>query len=83
MQQTTPFTQVHMLTQNDLIPNPSKPPRYLPPIEKKTGPIDNQHSAAVEIPMQQIRQQHDVERWRNKLRLHDKFEVNKSFPDQN
>jgi hypothetical protein len=29
--------------------------------------------------MQEIRRQNDVERWRNKLRLQEKFEVNFDF----
>lgn len=34
-----------------------------------------QFPASTNIPMQDIRRQNDVERWRNKLRLQEKFEV--------
>ena len=32
--------------------------------------------------MQEIRRQNDVERWRNKLRLQEKFEVMKDGPER-
>ena len=35
-----------------------------------------QYPTTVEIPMQDIRRQNDVDRWRNKIRLQEKFEVN-------
>jgi len=66
-----------VLPQNDrLVGNPI-PPRRLSPIElQKSSNNIPQYPTTVNIPMQEIRRQNDVERWRNKLRLQEKFEVN-------
>lgn len=65
-----------MLTQNDLLVEPSRPPHRLPPLDlPKQASNLPQYPASVDIPMQEIRRQNDVERWRNKLRLQEKFEV--------
>lgn len=63
---------------NDLVVgHPVTPPRRLAPIElQKTADDLAPRSPIVEIPMQEIRRQNDVDRWRNKLRLQEKFEVN-------
>jgi hypothetical protein len=62
---------------NDLLGDPTVSSHRLTPseLQKPTNNIP-QYPAAVEIPMQDIRRQNDVDRWRNKLRLQQKFEVN-------
>ena len=70
-----------MLTQNDLVPPTAaaaaaRPPHRLPPLEvQATNSNLPQYPVTVDIPMQEIRRQNDVERWRNNLRLQEKFEV--------
>ena len=38
-----------------------------------------QYPLSSDIPMEEIRRQNDVERWRNKLRLQEKFQVYQKF----
>ena len=75
--QPTPTTNIRQLPQNDPLGGRSTtPPRRLSPIELQKSANDRApQSAVVEIPMQEIRRQNDVDRWRNKLRLQEKFEV--------
>ena len=48
----------------------------LPPIVlQKPKDSVSQHPATVDIPLEEIRRANDVERWRNKVRLQEKFEV--------
>lgn len=55
----------------------AKPPHRLPPLDAQSmNSSVPQYPVTVEVPMQEIRRQNDVERWRNKLRLQEKFEVN-------
>lgn len=55
-------------------------PRRLPPIELHNASNNiPQYPTSVDIPLQDVRHQNDVERWRNKLRLQEKFEVNENF----
>ncbi len=62
---------------NDLLGGPTVASRQLAASELQK-PRNNipQYPATVEIPMQDIRRQNDVDRWRNKIRLQEKFEVN-------
>ncbi|CAF3083926.1 unnamed protein product [Rotaria socialis] len=56
-------------------------PRRLPPIElHNTSNNMPQYPASVDIPLQSVRHQNDVERWRNKLRLQEKFEQRYADP---
>jgi hypothetical protein len=65
------------MAHNDLLGDTTVPPRRLPPIElQRTSNNIPQYPVTVEIPMQEIRRQNDVDRWRNKLRLQERFEVN-------
>lgn len=77
-QQTPPpVSSARVLTQDDLSGSKSIPPRRLSPINaQKTTNNTPQYPTTVDIPMQEIRRQNDVDRWRNKLRLQEKFEVN-------
>lgn len=70
------LSNVRMLTQEDVIASRTRPPRRLSPItpQQTTNHIP-QYPTTVDIPMQEIRRQNDVDRWRNKLRLQEKFEV--------
>lgn len=53
------------------------PLRRLTPIQSERRPSDaTEYSVSNEIPLAEIRRQNDVERWRNKLRLQEKFQVN-------
>ena len=70
------LSNVRMLTQEDVIGSRTKPPRRLSPITvQKTTNHTPQYLTTVDVPMQEIRRQNDVDRWRNKLRLQEKFEV--------
>ena len=65
-----------MLTQNDLATGQIRPPHRLPPLEKSEASNRTpRYPTKIDIPLQEIRHQNDVERWRNKLRLQEKFEV--------
>lgn len=43
--------------------------------ERNPAHHHSEHSIADDLPMNEIRRQNDVERWRNKLRLQEKFQV--------
>ncbi|UJR27728.1 hypothetical protein I4U23_009005 [Adineta vaga] len=80
-EQPTPTNNIHLLPQNDLLIGNSVPPHRLPPIElQKTSNNPLQQPVSIEIPMQEIRHQNDVDRWRNKLRLQEKFEQRYADP---
>lgn len=52
-------------------------PRRLTPIHFEKPLSDStEYSVSHEVPLAEIRRQNDVERWRNKLRLQEKFQVN-------
>ncbi|CAF4451356.1 unnamed protein product, partial [Adineta steineri] len=70
-----------VLPQNDVHTSNTVSAQHFTPIELQK-PLNNQpqYPASVEIPMQEIRRQNDVERWRNKLRLQEKFEERYADP---
>jgi len=75
--QATPANNIRVLPANDFLVSSSAPTQRLSPIElQKTSKNIPQYPVSVDIPMQEIRRQNDVERWRNKLRLQEQFEVN-------
>ncbi|CAF1080753.1 unnamed protein product [Adineta steineri] len=79
--QATPANNIRVLTQNDVHTSNTASAQHFTPIELQK-PLHNQpqYPASVEIPMQEIRRQNDVERWRNKLRLQEKFEERYADP---
>ncbi|CAF1078621.1 unnamed protein product [Adineta steineri] len=79
--QATPANNFRVLTQNDVHTSNTASAQHFTPIELQK-PLNNQpqYPASVEIPMQEIRRQNDVERWRNKLRLQEKFEERYADP---
>jgi hypothetical protein len=75
-EQVLPTQNKQTLTQADTLDSHSKHPSHLPPIDlSKLSDGTGQPSATIDLPMQEIRRQNDVERWRNKIRLQEKFEV--------
>ena len=58
-------------------PTPNLSARQPTPILSERNPVHHhsEHSIADDLPMNEIRRQNDVERWRNKLRLQEKFQV--------
>lgn len=75
-----------MLTQNDPLVGASVSARQTTPalsvqpptpILSERTPVQrhSDYSIADDLPMNEIRRQNDVERWRNKLRLQEKFQV--------
>jgi hypothetical protein len=75
--QATPANNIRVLPANDLLVGTGAPTQRLAPIElQKASKNIPQYPVSVDIPMQEIRRQNDVERWRNKLRLQEQFEVN-------
>lgn len=71
---------MHTLTQNDVSYSTTAPPQRLPPImlHKASNRVEQQ-PLSNDIQMKEIRRQNDVETWRNKIRLQEKFEVNINF----
>jgi hypothetical protein len=66
-----------VLTQNDVLVGASTSSRRLTPTEsEKSTTHPPEYGISNEISMDAIRRQNDVERWRNKLRLQEKFQVN-------
>ncbi|CAF3613620.1 unnamed protein product, partial [Rotaria sp. Silwood2] len=66
---------IHALTQNDPLVGASTSSRPLTPSEsEKSSTHTPHHRISVDIPLDEIRRQNDVERWRNKLRLQEKFQ---------
>jgi hypothetical protein len=63
------------MTQNDPIVGTSL--QHVAPIHSQIK-SDNppEHPMSIPVPLDEIRRQNDVERWRNKLRLQEKFQVN-------
>ena len=55
--------------------------RLTPVASEKSSEHTVQHSVSPDMPIEEIRHRNNVERWRNKLRLQEKFQVNyfKSF----
>lgn len=52
------------------------PSHRLTPTESERSSIHSpRQPVPVEVPMDEIRRQNDVEKWRNKLRLQEKFHV--------
>ncbi len=75
--QATPVNNIRVLNQNERLADTTVPAQRILPIElQKTSHNIPQYPASVNIPMQDIRRQNNVESWRNKLRLREKFEVN-------
>jgi hypothetical protein len=72
----TPTDNVRVLAQRDPLVSSAPPPHHLPPLKlQKPSTSVSQYPTSADIPMQEIRRQNDVDRWRNKLRLQEKFEV--------
>ncbi|CAF1217273.1 unnamed protein product [Rotaria sordida] len=66
---------IHALIQNDPLVGTGTSSRRLTPSEsEKSSTHTPRHSVSADIPLDEIRRQNDVERWRNKLRLQEKFQ---------
>ncbi|CAF4968486.1 unnamed protein product, partial [Rotaria sp. Silwood1] len=75
VQKPTSEKTIHALTQNDPLVGASASSRRLTPSEsEKSSTHTPRHPVSVEIPLDEIRHQNDVERWRNKIRLQEKFQ---------
>jgi len=59
---------IQTLAQHDPLVSASLPSRH-------TTPVETEKPLPTELSMDEIRRQNDVERWRNKLRLQEKFQV--------
>ncbi|CAF4133719.1 unnamed protein product, partial [Rotaria sp. Silwood2] len=80
-EQATPLNNVRVLTQNDILLGNTASSKQLPPIKSQTASNNMpQYPVSVDIPMQETRHLNDVEHWRNKLRLQEKFEQHYADP---
>ncbi|CAF1228922.1 unnamed protein product [Rotaria magnacalcarata] len=80
-EQGAPLNTTGLFGQRNVSRGNTVSPRRLPPIElHNTSNNVPQYPASVDIPLQDVRHQNDVERWRNKLRLQEKFEQRYADP---
>ncbi|CAF3517864.1 unnamed protein product [Rotaria socialis] len=79
-EQSTSEKSIHALTNiNPLVGTAASPRRLTPTESEKSSHYTPRYPVSVEMPMDEIRRQNDVERWRNKLRLQDKFQPSSSI----
>ncbi|CAF0976146.1 unnamed protein product [Rotaria magnacalcarata] len=79
-EKSTSEKSIHALTNiNPLVGTTATPRRLTPTESEKSSHSTPRYPVSVEMPMDEIRRQNDVERWRNKLRLQEKFQPSSSI----
>ncbi|CAF0844701.1 unnamed protein product [Rotaria sp. Silwood1] len=80
-EQATPLNNARVLTQNDILLGNTASSKRSPRIKSQTTSNNiQQFPVTADIPMQETRYHNDVEHWRNKLRLQEKFEQRYADP---